>query len=294
MVASAVLRVSLLVLGVVAPAYATPVARSTVLTPFGHYAAENVHEVPAGGSVAHVGSDIHLLDAQGTVLHVAAFDNTKTVRAPKKTSRDVDPFVTGWTAYADWYNTGAPINAFTTTWAVPSTPAVNSGQTVFLFNSIEPASGSAILQPVLQWGGSAAGGGAYWAIATWYVTGSNAYYTTPYSVSVGQTLVGIINLSSSSGSSYNYLSEFSNIPAAGALSLTGSAELVWATETLEAYGITQNGNYPAGATSFYNINLSTTSGTPSVSWSTTSDTSDGVIATVSVGGATNAIITINY
>ncbi|KAF8319992.1 hypothetical protein DL93DRAFT_2164166 [Clavulina sp. PMI_390] len=48
MVGSAVLRVSLLVLGAIAPAFATPLARDTVLTPFGDYAAENVHEVPAG------------------------------------------------------------------------------------------------------------------------------------------------------------------------------------------------------------------------------------------------------
>ncbi|KAF8319995.1 hypothetical protein DL93DRAFT_2074321 [Clavulina sp. PMI_390] len=294
MVASAVLRVSLIVFGAIAPAFATPVAKSTVLTPFGEYAAENVHAVPAGGSIAHVGTDIHLLDAKGSLVHAAAFDSTVSVRAAKKTARAVDPWVTGWTAYAYWYNTGAAINAFSTTWTVPATPAVNSGQTVFLFNSIEPASGNAILQPVLQWGGSAAGGGAYWAIATWYVTGSNAYYTTPYSVSVGQSLVGIINLTSSSGSSYNYLSEFSNIPAAGALALTGSAQLVWATETLEAYGITQVGNYPSGSTVFSGINISTTSGTPAVTWSTSSDTADGVTATVNTQGATNAVVTIKY
>ena len=34
---------------------------------------------------------------------------------------------------------------------------------------MEPADTSAVLQPVLQWGVSAAGGGNYWAIASWYL-----------------------------------------------------------------------------------------------------------------------------
>lgn len=248
-----------------------------------------------GGEVRHVNSEIHLVDAAGKVLHVAQFDSTKKVRANATSTRSaVEPYTTGWVAYASWYNSGSPINAFTTTWAVPPVPAVWSGQTLFLFNSIEPASFDSILQPVLQYGGSAAGGGEYWAIATWYVTGSSAYYTTPYQVSVGQTLVGIIDLNGSSGSTYNYLSEFSNIPAAGALQLTGSPALVWATETLEVYGIASLSNYPTGSTTFYNIGITTTAGTPSVTWGTVSDTADGVTATVNIQGATNAEVTIKY
>ena len=114
-----------------------------VLTPGGYLPAANVKAVPAGGHVAHVGNDIHLVDSQGTVIDVSS---------PTKAtiSHRVKRFVSGWTAYADWYNTGSPINYFVTTWAVPNTPATASGQTLFYFNSIEPASGTAILQPVLQ------------------------------------------------------------------------------------------------------------------------------------------------
>ncbi|KAF8310650.1 hypothetical protein DL93DRAFT_2084219 [Clavulina sp. PMI_390] len=48
----------------------------------------------------------------------------------------------------------SPINYFDTTWVVPRAPQrPNDGQLLFLFNSIEPALGDAILQPVLQYGG---------------------------------------------------------------------------------------------------------------------------------------------
>ena len=176
---------------------------------------------------------------------------------------------------------------------MPAVPAADHGQTVFLFNSIEPASGNAILQPVLQYGGSAAGGGAYWAVASWYLVGDQTYYTTPIQVSVGDSLNGVITLTSASGSSYNYVSSFSNI-AGTTLTATGAAELVWATETLEAYGVTSPSDYPTGSTIFSAINLSTSSGTPSVTWNPVSDSEDGLITTINIQGATDAELTINY
>ncbi|KAF8305905.1 hypothetical protein DL93DRAFT_290726 [Clavulina sp. PMI_390] len=142
--------------------------------------------------------------------------------------------------------------------------------------------------------GSAAGGGAYWSIASWYVGTGGTYYTTLYNVNVGDELTGLITLTGQSGSSYNYLSEFSNIPAAGGLALSGSAELVWATETLECYGITASTDYPAGSTVFNNIQITGTGGTPALSWSVNSDSADGVTASVNVDGATNGVVTITY
>ena len=110
----------------------------------------------------------------------------------------------------------------------------------------------------------------------------------------GDELTGVIALSSQSGSSFDYTSTFSSHPQAGTLSLTGSAELVWATETLECYGITAASDYPAGTTVFNNIQVTTTGGTPDLSWSVVSDSADGVTATVNVDGATNGVVTITY
>ena len=238
-----------------------------------------------GGKVVHVNDKIHVVDANGKVVHVANNNGAK--------ARGIDA-KSGWVAYAGWTNTGgSPISSFTTTWSVPATPATDNGQTVFLFNSIEPASFNAILQPVLQYGPSAAGGGSYWTVASWYVAGSQAYYSPLVSVSVGDVLDGVITLTGTNGG-YSYASSFSNVGGT-TLTVNGVDELVWATETLESYHITSSSDYPTGSTTFYNINLGTADGnTPSVTWSPVSDSGDGLYTTVNIDGATNAQISIAY
>ncbi|KAK7057890.1 hypothetical protein R3P38DRAFT_3169398 [Favolaschia claudopus] len=261
-----------------------------ILTPAGYRPATNVHEIPADATLAHVGSEIHVVSFNGTVLKKVA-----AATKPTPVKEAVAPLATGWVTYASWLNQGSsPISSFTTTWTVPPVPATNHGQTIFLFNSIEPNAGNAILQPVLQYGPSAAGGGSFWAVATWYLDPSNTFFTTPVRTSAGATLNGIITLTSSSGSSFNYNSQFTNIGGTS-LSISGAAQLTWATETLEVYGVTAKSDYPAGTTVFSGINLKLANGnTPSVSWAHQDDTADRLSTTINTNGATNARITINY
>ncbi|KAJ7196299.1 hypothetical protein GGX14DRAFT_198348 [Mycena pura] len=275
--------------GLLAPLVLAAPIVDKVITPAGYRANANMFQIPEGGTLAHVGAEIHVLAADGTIVHKA------TRGGPTRIKGAAAPLETGWITYADWLNTGAsPISSFTTTWTVPEAPQTNHGQTVFLFNSIEPAAGDAILQPVLQFGPSAAGGGASWAVATWYLDSQNTFFTTLVPVSVGQTLDGVITLTSSAGSSFNYNSQFSNV-ARTSLAVTGAAELVWATETLEAYGITAISDYPAGATEFSGINLKLASGaTPSVAWAHVNDAADGLSTTINTNGASGAVITIKY
>ncbi|KAJ6492236.1 hypothetical protein C8R45DRAFT_990701 [Mycena sanguinolenta] len=277
-----------LLVGLLAPFTLAAPTVGTVLTPGGYRANTKMYEIPAGASLAHIDSDVHIVDADGTILN-------KVSVTPTKVKAAVSPLETGWVTYASWLNQGSsPISSFTTTWTVPAVPKTNHDQTVFLFNSIEPDSGDAILQPVLQYGPSAAGGGAYWAVATWYLVGDSTFYTTPVRTSAGATLDGIITLTSSSGSKYNYVSSFTNI-AGTSLTVSNAAELTWATETLEAYAVEATTDYPAGSTVFSNINLVLASGaTPSVSWSHVNDAADGLSTTINTNGATNAKITITY
>jgi len=281
---------AVLLAGVLATlARAAPTPAKVLVPGAGYRLASNVHEIPAGGSIAHVADKIHVLDATGTVVHVA------TKGAPTKVKSAATPEETGWVSYASWLNTGSsPISSFTTTWTVPAVPKTNHDQTVFLFNSIELNAGDAIIQPVLQYGPSAAGGGAFWAVASWYLDSENTFFTTPVRTSAGATLDGLITLTSSSGSSFNYVTSFSNI-AGTSLTVTGADELTWATETLEAYAVTEASDYPAGSTKFSNINLKLESGaTPSVSWDHVNDSADGISTAINTNGATNAAITITY
>lgn len=94
--------------------------------------------------------EIHLLDATGSVLHVATNDHAKVgMSQVTATTTGAEPEETGWVAYASWLNeASAAISSFATSFTVPPLPEDNHDQTLFMFNSIEPASGDAILQPV--------------------------------------------------------------------------------------------------------------------------------------------------
>ncbi|KAF8179756.1 hypothetical protein K438DRAFT_1977123 [Mycena galopus ATCC 62051] len=268
------------------PAVAAP-ATTQVLTPKGYRPASGLVAIPHGGKIVHAGENLQVLDADGTVVHTAA-------KSPTPASSAVAPEETGWVAYASWLNTAAPIGSFQTTWTVPPVPATNHGQTLFLFNSIEPATFDAIMQPVLQYGGSAAGGGAYWAVASWYLYGSNTFYTTPVEVSVGQQLHGEVQLVGGSGGTYNYNSAFTNV-GGSSLTVDGGEELAWATITLETYSTTSSSDYPTGSTVFSGINLELDDGTfPGLNWATVSDTADGITTTINSESSTNGEITITY
>ena len=75
----------------------------------------------------------------------------------------------GWAAYALWL-TSTAMNWFGGYWTIPATPVQQGLQTLFLFTGFQNAYanervGASIIQPVLQWGVSAAGGSKYWAIS---------------------------------------------------------------------------------------------------------------------------------
>lgn len=152
----------------------------------------------------------------------------------------------GWQTYA-WWDSGAhSITYFLTDWTVPPAPATSHGQTIFLFNGIQNTGANyGILQPVLQWGTSAAGGGTYWAVASWYVTsGGQAFHTNLVRVNPGTKLKGIMTQTGSSAGKYDYSSTFQGI-ANTTLPVTKIAPLHWANETLECYGLTVCSDMPA-------------------------------------------------
>merc|ERR1712228_781847 len=71
------------------------------------------------------------------------------------------------------------VSAFTGQWNVPSAPS-KDGQILYTFTGLQnidwvppekdPDEPFDIIQPVLQYGRTPAGGGAYWGVASWYVT----------------------------------------------------------------------------------------------------------------------------
>jgi hypothetical protein len=206
-------------------------------------------------------------------------------------------FTNGWQVYTWWDSDGKSLTYFATEWVVPPAPATSSGQIVFLFNGIQNTGANfGILQPVLQWGVSAAGGGAYWAVASWYVTsGGQAFHTNLIRVNPGTKLLGIMKQTGAAGGKFNYSSEFHGI-ANTTLPVTGIAPLHWANETLECYSLTKCSDFPATtATTMAAIEILIGSAHPTLKWTPVNATSGcGQHATVVSNANPHGKVDLHY
>jgi hypothetical protein len=231
------------------------------LTPGGFRPRSLVHRVAPDEAVQVAAQRIQLVDLATKVR--------RDVRKRAVRPGEVPGLGSGWISYGYWNNgTGNSLTSFRSTWTVPKAPSNDSGQTIFLFNGIQNyGTNYGILQPVLQWGPSAAGGGSFWSIASWYVTsGGDAFHTALIQVDEGDVLIGLMTLTGQSASAFNYRSEFQGI-ANTSLNVSNIAELLWCNETLEAYGVQVCSDYPASdSTRFWPINIQTGSTNPTMAW----------------------------
>ena len=261
------------------------------LTPFGYRDRAKVHRVPEGYELISM-PDTHIRMHNPTTGDVIDFP--KPVIPQKRTTPLPDD---GWITYASWYNLSrSPIAYFVTDWNVPPPPSSYTGQTLFLFNSIEPADGNAILQPVLQYGPSEAGGGEWWAITSWYVVGDQAYYAGLYDVTPGTFLAGQIRLLGHKRNNFSYSADFYGYSGT-TLKVTRIPQLVWATETLEVYGVNDCSEFPnTSYTEMSAIQMYFEKDpVPPVNWLINDVTFDcGVQTTITVDGANQGIVDIYY
>jgi len=162
----------------------------------------------------------------------------------------------GWVAYAIWTNTKIPaINQFTAQWTVPDEPKTKGNQTIFLFIGMQNS--QFILQPVLQWGVSAAGGGDFWSICNWYTDGTVAstVHTDLVPVKPGQVLNANIALLNQQDRSFTYAASFENGPGL-TLEKEDVIELLYANVVLESYGVADPDEYPPnGSADIQNVSL---------------------------------------
>jgi hypothetical protein len=177
----------------------------------------------------------------------------------------------GWITSSEWNRPpGASISRIYSEWTVPQPPITpNSGQTIFLFNSLENASRDEIVQPVLQFGSSAAGGGNGWWIGNWYVAPSGLATTSALvEVDPGDVVTGVVTLISQPSGAFTYVSQFLGHPEID-VTVPEIDELTWVCHTLEAYQTTGNDDYPGSPyTSMISIEIDLEQSTvDSVQWS---------------------------
>jgi hypothetical protein len=263
------------------PGPAAGATEDLVLTPGGYRHRSLVNHIEPGH---------HLDFGSGRIrkMHVSGYEVADLGPAPKRPGPDplmpgnvarhpskVPALGSGWITYAYWTNnSGHPVTRFASTWVVPPAPATDHGQTIFLFNGIQNS--SMIYQPVLQWGPSAAGGGSYWAVASWYVDGQGgpAFHSPLVRVNPGDVLVGVMTQTGQSGSQFSYNCVFQGI-ANASLPIANVEELTWNIETLEAYGVQQCSDYPnANFTAFTGIDFQTAAGHPAITWTAANPVTD--------------------
>jgi hypothetical protein len=251
-----------------------------LVTPGGARPRSVVHEIAPGHVLDGTDGRLRHLHPSGDLLSDFGELDARPEDEPLMPTEIAHPiaatrFGSGWITYASWANaTGTPVSSFATTWEVPPAPRTQSGQTIFLFNGIQNS--TMICQPVLQWGRSGAGGGDYWAVASWYVGGQGApaFYSNLVRVNPGDTLRGIMTLSSEATEGLTYNCQFQGIANTG-LWIQNVRELTWCIETLECYGITQCSDYPdADLTAMKAIHLRTGNTRPPVDWSTNDPVTD--------------------
>jgi len=166
-----------------------------VLTPFGHAHRTCVEDVGENASIDEDGS----VTSRGVKHPPKGRCNFPLRRAGKHAAgaaapSDINPTISGWLSDYSATATGMANNWFTHvygSWLVPQKPSSYVGQTLFYFNGLDSTTQSSILQPVLHYGPSSAGGGNYWSTAVWYIDHfGNVYHSSLTSVSVGVTLLG--------------------------------------------------------------------------------------------------------
>ncbi len=276
-----------------------------VLTPGGYRPKSVVHLIEPGHTLKMISGRMQKLQPSGQIIAdlgaIAERPGLQplmplNVFVPQEKLQVKPALGSGWIAYAYWNNnTGHPISSFATTWVVPPAPATRSGQTIFLFNGIQNS--TMIYQPVLQWGPSAAGGGNYWSVASWYADGQSgqAFHTAPVPVSIGQILVGIMTLTGQSSQGFSYNCLFQGI-ANTSLPIQNVQQLTWAAETLEAYGVQHCSDYPdCELTALRNVAILCGTTTPAVSWTAQNSVHDcGQHCVVINNSATHGEVDIFY
>lgn len=230
------------------------------------------------------------------------FENKLLIRSKKITlQQDLLglPISNRWIIYSGWMNkSGAPITYFRTRWKVPPHPSTNNGQVIFLFNGIQNKSSSYILQPVLQWGKSNAGGGNFWAITNWFVTQGDkgsAIFKELAAVNPGDIIEGIMVLTKNKGSKFSYKSSFKDFPQCD-LEIEGIDELCWANETLECYDLYKFSDYPnTNVTEMTDIEIRTGNQQVSLKWDIHNDVTDnGQHCIIKSNSSTNGAVSLYY
>jgi hypothetical protein len=237
-----------------------------VITPFGYFHPSCVLEIEEGeklladGRVKHVDGAV---DANGPACSYPHYTPsgslapTEVTGVSGATLANMAPVISGWLEYVS-ATTSTSYGEITATWTVPPLPATNDGQILFFFPGFEDTSDIlSIVQPVLQFGDSSAGGANYWALASWNccITGT-MWHSHLLKVNPGDAILGEITSTCKKGLNYcadwKVISEDQTIGRKTSLDKAVAEGQVWNWgfgAVAEVYGVKQCSDWPANTTS---------------------------------------------
>jgi len=235
-------------------------------TPGGFLHSKCVHEVPSGSVVSKDGDYIIVQHGSQEMVIPPCEYRPSSIRSKASLSKQDSQGKrdSGWIVWGSAQ--GTSYSSFNGGWKVPAVPSAANNQTVFFFTGLEDAEGDEIIQPVLQWGPSYAGGGEYWTVASWWVTSTgSALFSTLTRCNTGDYIFGTMKQTTSGSWT---ISTFINGKNPTVLSVQNVAPQAMASVTLEAYNILSCGNYPVtGSITFTNMTISDSGSPVQPSWS---------------------------
>jgi hypothetical protein len=229
-----------------------------VITPFGYFHPSCVHALAEGQTLLPDGS-VRLADGSlqaKKACNYAHYTATGAIVSPEaKAASHLDPTINGWLEYIST-TTSDSYGKIMSTWTVPPAPTSNDGQTLFFFPGLEDLNDViSIVQPVLQYGPSGAGGGNFWAVASWNCCiNGDTWFSTLLDVNVGDGLQGTIVSTCAPGKNYcatwNVVSEDKTSGKKTTLAKTPADGQTWNWAfgaVSEDYGVVQCSDFPANS-----------------------------------------------
>jgi len=232
---------------------------SKVLVPgLGYQAAHCVSHVESGSLIVKNPDGSHTVTSPTGVV-----SNYK----PCPITKDNVGHGAAWKAWGQYFNNNHVTN-FTGIWPVPPNPTTAGSQTLFYWNGIEDSTNDEVLQPVLQWGASAAGGGQYWAIASWYVSSARSFWGDLADVNVGDKIFGSLFEDNSTGTWDVTTYDMQTNKSSSFKYKHPTPIETYSYVVLEAYTITQCTDYPANTKfeAFTNLIVALTTGPVTPTW----------------------------
>lgn len=248
------------------------VPASYVITPFGFFDPSCVRHIAEGETVLADGRVQHGDGSVDRVAPMCASPSYSATGAPRSAGNSYgetrEPATNGWVEYVSAV-TASSYGMLKATWKVPPAPTNVAGQTLFYFPGFEDINDvQSIVQPVLQFGPSEAGGGNYWAVASWNCCLAGiADYSTPVTVSSGDTIEGVIGPNCATGACGNWTIISGDLTTGASTSLKKSTSdgQVWNWAfgaVMEVYGVSTCADYPPNSGIAFSVKLWDTNENP--------------------------------